>query len=226
MDQKHRPKNPLKYFFWSYIAPLIVYVFYRCLFFTWRMRWKESPDMLQSFKEDKPVVLAIWHGDELALIHCGLRYKLCTLTSTSKDGEIMNKVLKGLKVKTSRGSSTRGAVQALKGVIRTVKQTNRSCVFAVDGPNGPYHKIKPGVFELARLLKLPIYTSGVAVDRAWHFPKAWNKTFLPKPFAKVSICWHGPYYLSEEQKNPRDPQLALNLEKFFDIAARDAAAGL
>lgn len=225
MAQKQKT-NFLKHLFWTHIAPIIVFLFYRCLLFTWRIRWKESPEMLESFANKKPVVMAMWHGDELALIHCGLRYPLCTLTSTSKDGEIMNRVLNYLKVQTSRGSSTRGAVQALKGVFRIVKSTNRGCVFAVDGPKGPYHKIKPGVFELARLLKLPIYVSGVAVDRAWHFPKAWNKTFLPKPFAKVSICWHGPFHLPEPKADPRSPELAAELEKFFDVAAQEAAANL
>ncbi len=99
-----------------------------------------SLDSLHSSLENKkPVVLAHWHGDELALLSIVKRYRIATIASQSKDGELMAKVLKWLGAKTSRGSSSRGGVQALKRSFAFGKRWG-NCSFAVDGPKGPLHK--------------------------------------------------------------------------------------
>ena len=123
--------------------------------------------------------------------------------------------------KSTQGSSSRGGVGGLKGLIRLMREGN-NCSFAVDGPKGPIYKVKPGIFELSRLLNCPIYYAGVATDSAIQFPKAWNKTFFPKPFAKVLIQWHGPLPATTKDQDPRDPKLAENLETLLHSAKQQA----
>lgn len=207
--------------FRKYILPLIVYVFYRTLTATWRVRIIEPNSLKTALENRTPVVLAHWHGDELALISIVKRYRIATIASQSKDGELMAKVLGWLGAKTSRGSSSRGAVQGLKGLLRLIKDGG-NCSFAVDGPKGPIYKVKPGVFEISRMIAGPIYAAGVAVDRAIYFPRSWNKTFLPKPFAKVIIYWVGPLPPVARESDPRNPDLALELEGVLN-QARDQA---
>lgn len=198
--------------FRKHILPYIVWIFYRTLSATWRVRLYESPEMQEMLKNNRSFILAHFHGDELALIHLARRYRIATIASQSKDGELMSKVLKLLGARTSRGSSSRGAVQALKGLVSLVKDGG-NCSFAVDGPKGPLHKVKPGVFEFSRILKIPIIPGGVICEKAWHFPKSWNKTFLPKPFAVVEIHWSTPIAAITKDIDPRDEQLALRLEE-------------
>ncbi len=207
--------------FRKYILPIIVFVFYRTLSWTWRVRLIEPDSLLSDLKERKPFVLSHWHGDELVLLSIITRYRLATIASTSKDGELMATILKWLGVKLSRGSSTRGGVQALKGLLRLVKE-GYNCSFAVDGPKGPIYKVKPGVFELSRTISAPIYAAGVYCDRAIHFPKSWNKTYLPKPFAKIVIVWVGPLPAVPREVDPRNPDLALELEGLLDHARQQA----
>ncbi|WP_413576419.1 DUF374 domain-containing protein [Bdellovibrio sp. HCB290] len=149
------------------------------------------------------------------------RYRIATIASQSKDGELMATVLKWMGAKTSRGSSSRGSVQALKGLLRLVKDGG-NCSFAVDGPKGPLHKVKPGVFELSRMIHGPIYAAGVYVDRAVYFPKSWNKTFLPKPFAKVVIVWSESLPPVTKDQDPRNPDLALELESLLHRTRQQA----
>jgi lysophospholipid acyltransferase (LPLAT)-like uncharacterized protein len=92
----------------------------------------------------------------------------------------------------------------------------------VDGPRGPIYKVKPGIFEISRLTKAPIYFGGVFCDRAWHFPKAWNKTFLPKPFATVDIIWVGPFGPYGKDDDPRDPKLLEQAELQLQLARSKA----
>lgn len=209
----------------KWFLPLLVFVIYRSLKLTWKITLIEPPEMKSALRERKPFILAHWHGDEIVLMQLLGRYRIATIVSTSKDGEMMNTLIHMFGAVSSRGSSTRGAVGALKGLIRLVRD-GHNCSFAVDGPKGPIYKVKPGVFETSRMLDLPIYWAGVACDRAFEFPKSWNKTYLPKPFAKVRIEWHGPSPAITEAQDPRDPELATRLEVQLNAAKQQALGSI
>lgn len=202
----------------------IIWIVYRTLLMTWRVRIVEPDSMKALMKERKPFILAHFHGDEIPLISLASRYKIATMTSTSKDGEMMTTVLHLLGAKTSRGSSTRGGISALKGLIQYCKNGSNSSM-AVDGPKGPIYEVKPGVFELARLIKAPIFAGGVSCDCAWHFPRSWNKAFLPKPFAQVNIVWTPFNFTIDKTTDPRSPELADSLKNQI-FAARSQSAKL
>ena len=95
----------------------------------------------------------------------------------------------------------------------------------MDGPRGPIYDPKPGVFELSRLLKSPIYAGGVFCDRAWSFPRSLNKTFLPKPFAKINVVWIKAFDRVTKDQDPRSPELAKALQNQL-FAARQQASNL
>ena len=195
----------------GFVLGFLVWLIYRIISMTWRVQIFEPASMQDSLNNNESLILSHFHGDEIALISLVPRYKIATMTSTSKDGEIMNTVLALLGAKTSRGSSTRGGVSALKGLLSLMKK-GHNCSFAVDGPRGPLHKVKPGVFETSRLTRSKIFAGGVAVSRAWHFPKSWNKAYFPKPFARVSFYWLDPQISVTKDTDPRDPNLAKVLE--------------
>ena len=200
----------------------IVWIIYKIISSTWKITIHEPPELKAELKKNKGVILSHFHGDEIVLISLAKHYKIATMTSTSKDGEMMNTALKLLGAKTSRGSSTRGGVSALKGLIRLSK-LGHNCSFAVDGPKGPLFEIKPGVFELSRLTQANIYTCGVSCNQAWHFLRSWNKTFFPKPFAKINVVWTGPLVAIDKLTDPRSNILASDLQNRLFDARRNAA---
>ncbi|HQV42343.1 MAG: DUF374 domain-containing protein [Moraxellaceae bacterium] len=198
--------------FRRHVAPVLVYVFYRLLLLTWRVSLDECPSFRQALKERKQVVIAHWHGDELALIHLARRYRIATITSTSKDGELMNRVLGWLGAETARGSSTRGGANAMRGLISHCRKNGNNVSFAVDGPKGPIYKVKPGVFEFSRLMNAPIYTASVGVSRPWIFLRAWNKAVLPTPFSRVHVRIAEGLPVIAREQDPRSVELAAALE--------------
>lgn len=204
------------------LAGVLVWILYRAISLTWKVKIHECEELKQDLSQKKSVIFAHFHGDELVLISLVKKYRISTMTSTSKDGEIMNTALKLLGAKTSRGSSTRGGISALKGLIRLSKDGYNSS-FAVDGPRGPIFKVKPGVFEFSRMTNSNIYPGGVYCDRAWHFPKSWNKTFFPKPFARINIYWARPLLAINKETDPRSRDLAITLENQLFDARRNAA---
>jgi len=205
----------------KYVLGFIVWLIYRVVYATWRMHVIEPESMKKALRDREPFLLAHWHGDEIALIWVCKPYRIATMSSQSKDGRMMSVIIALMGGKSTVGSSSRGAVGGLKGLIRLTRE-GYNCSFAVDGPKGPIYKAKPGVFELSRLLNCPIYYAGVSTNSAFHFPKAWNKTFFPKPFAKVHIEWHGPLPPTTKDQDPRDPKLAENLETLLHSAKQQA----
>lgn len=163
--------------------------------------------MRDFIRRKTPIILAHWHGDEIPLVSLVQRYRIATMISTSKDGEMMNTVVRLMGGTSARGSSTRGGSSALKGLIRIMKSESRNTSLAVDGPKGPVYVVKPGVFELSRLIESPIFAAGVSCDRKWVFEKAWNKAYLPKPFAKINIVWRGPVGPVTRNVDPRSEAL-------------------
>lgn len=202
-------------------APYAAFIFYRAMLSTWKIEIHESDDLKRCLRDDRQMVYAHWHGDELALIYLLPRYRASSIVSTSSDGEIMAKVIHLLGATTSRGSSTRGGVSAIRGILRLAKLGIRPSV-AVDGPKGPRHKVKAGVFEIAKLTGGEVFPLTVACSQAWTFHKSWNKAYLPKPFARLVVVWGPSIPAIARDADARDPSLASRLENGLAAAEQQA----
>jgi lysophospholipid acyltransferase (LPLAT)-like uncharacterized protein len=208
--------------FKSKVLPFFVYGFYFLWTSTWRLRLYETPEMKELIASRKPIVMAFWHGDELAILAFKKFYRLTTMSSTSKDGELMNSILGHMGIKTSRGSSTRGGARALIGLIRWAKEGWTPAI-PVDGPKGPIYKVKPGIFDLAKRLDAAIIPAGMWCSNRILFKKSWNQTYLPLPFSKVHLRWGPPMRLLDVELDSRDQVLAERLEAALN-SAREVAA--
>lgn len=204
------------------VLPLLLFVVYSALKMTWRIRVIESVSFKAALQKNGPMVLAHWHGDELGILYLLKRYRAATMISTSKDGELMATIVQLFGAKTSRGSSTRGGASALKGIIRLSRDGWRPSV-AVDGPKGPYHKVKPGVFEISKVIGGSIFPIAVACDRKFVFKKSWNKSFLPLPFARIVVVWGDEFPAVAREADSRDPDLARRLEEALANAGQQAS---
>ena len=199
----------------------LIWLVYRPLSFTWRITRREPQSMVNALRERQPFILAAWHGDLFALACLAKRYRLVTIASRSKDGRIMGTLLRLLGVHVSAGSSSRGGAAALKGLIRLMRE-GHNCSFAVDGPRGPIYKLKPGVLETSRVVHCPIYYASVSCDRAFHWHRSWDRAYIPKPFARIDVQFHGPLPAVGRHDDARDPQVLARLEGLMLQAKRDS----
>lgn len=205
----------------QWIFSRLVYWLYRILLWSWKIHIHEPNSLVSDLKKKQPLIMAHWHGDELGLLHLIQRYSLSTMTSTSKDGSLIDFVIHRLGGYTSRGSSTRGGVSALKGLVKLMK-LGHPCSIAVDGPKGPLYKAKPGVFEISRLGKAKIYPVSMYCTNAWKAKKSWNQALLPKPFSHIYIYYGDPLEVVKKEQDPRDPTLANALESSIHSARQQA----
>ncbi|NBB93933.1 MAG: DUF374 domain-containing protein [Gammaproteobacteria bacterium] len=202
------------------ILPRLVYAVYRAWSATWRLRRHEPPAFTERLERGEPFIVAMWHGDELGLVCFGPSYHLATMASWSKDGELMNYVLRKFGFETARGSSSRGGSRALRGLMRLARK-GWSPVIAVDGPRGPVHKAKPGVLELARITGLPVFPCAMACSRHIPLHRSWDLTDLPTPFARVLIYWGDPIAVARENDS-RSAEMTQRLEDGINRCRREA----
>lgn len=209
-------------FFRRHILPTLLWLLYRVWSSSWRVQVVESEELKEALRSQELVTFAIWHGDELALLRFAHKYRVATMVSTSADGELMDRILHRFGFVTSRGSSTRGGTRALVGLLKLAR-TGRNPVVAVDGPKGPLHKAKPGVFEISKKTGSRIFPGGIATSKRFVFKKSWNKTYLPLPFAKVTLFWGKPLEVPNKDTDSRDQRLAQSLESALATAGYEAS---
>lgn len=206
------------------IIPYLVAPIYWLLSCTWRIT-ERGPEMVLSQyvsrKSSLPCIYAHWHGDELVLVAYYSFRKLAVLSSLSKDGSIMARALTLLGYRVFRGSSSRGGARGLIGLIRAVKDGSQAAL-AVDGPKGPIYIVKPGVVELALKTGKPIVPVRTRCDRAWYVPRAWNRSYVPKFFARVEVEYGEAIVLDD--KNTDIQMVCAELKKRLDSLPAQTSA--
>jgi lysophospholipid acyltransferase (LPLAT)-like uncharacterized protein len=137
------------------------------------------------------VVYASWHQRFLpGLTTLAARKPIAIIVSQSNDGEIIARVADALGWHPVRGSSTRGGMRALKE-IRTLARQGFRFGHIVDGPQGPFGVVKPGLLTIAQLAGAPIVPVITSAQRRWVF-NSWDRFMVPKPFSKILVRFGPP----------------------------------
>ena len=140
--------------------------------------------------------MALWHGRMLLGMphHRGADYHV--LVSPSDDGEIAKQFLVASGYAILRGSTNKAPARAMRAMLG-VLQEGGAVVITPDGPRGPRHSVNPGLAWLSRATGYPIVPCGFGTDRAWR-AKSWDRLTIPKPRARVAICYGDPLLVPRE----------------------------
>lgn len=160
--------------------------------------------------ESKPVVYAVWHGCQYALLGLKDKKNVHLLVSYSNDGEIISRASKMLGYSIIRGSKGRGGTQALRGILKTLKKGG-DLAYTVDGPRGPIFKVKDGIVKIAQMSQVPIIPL-VPVSNKKFTAKSWDKYTVPCPFEKVINLYGDPIYIPRDLSNEDIEKYRLQIE--------------
>lgn len=146
-------------------------------------------------------VFAMWHGEVFTAPYLRKELRIMTVVSRSKDGEYMARLLESTGIKTVRGSSSRGGVAALLRAAKIMREESYDACITVDGPRGPYHSIKDGVFFLALHAGAPIVPFRVFYEKPKTFA-SWDRFQLPLPFTRAALVFGDPYIMESTELTP------------------------
>lgn len=129
----------------------------------------------------KKCVIVFWHGQQFYPIYHFRNHKIAIMVSLSNDGEIQNNILSSFGYEVVRGSSSRGAVSGLIGLIKKMREGSDVAI-ALDGPRGPYQTAKEGVNYIAIKEDCFVLPIACAFNSYKQFG-AWDKYMLPYPYS-------------------------------------------
>jgi len=132
-----------------------------------------------------PGIYPFWHRCVLPATWLFRNENIGVLTSLSRDGEYIARVIRRFGFVPVRGSSSRGGQRGLREMEAMVK-AGAAVAFTIDGPRGPRYVAKKGPVLLARLTGLPITAFYVAVEKSWVL-KTWDRMVIPKPFSRAYV---------------------------------------
>lgn len=156
-------------------------------------------------------IFCFWHQCVLPCTFYFRRTGATIIVSQSFDGELIARTLGLFGYKTVRGSSSRGAPEALLG-LKHVIESGRPAIFTADGPRGPIYRTKTGPVRLAAMTGARIGAFHLEPRRAWAL-HSWDRFLVPMPFTRIAVSWsrwtHIPRRLTEE--NP--PEDTINAQR-------------
>jgi len=148
----------------------------------------QGSDLLERAHAGEPFIGAMWHEDLTFYAYLFRGTGFTVLVSRSRDGEIAERIARGLGIRTVRGSSSNGGEDALDELI-AIARGGASIGFIADGPRGPPHVAKLGAIIAAKLSGRPIVPLACAMTRAARM-RSWDRTRVPLPFGHI-VCRAG-----------------------------------
>ncbi len=162
-------------------------------------------------EERTPVIFVFWHGRLLPLIHIHRQQGTVVLVSEHRDGDYIAGLVHHFGFGTVRGSSTRGGVRGLKGLIRAAR-AGWDLAITPDGPRGPDRELKLGVLTVARMTGLPLVPVGVGITSAWRV-RSWDGLLVPKPFSTVQVAYGLPTLVPRNADQAEIDEVAASLQR-------------
>jgi lysophospholipid acyltransferase (LPLAT)-like uncharacterized protein len=163
---------------------------------TLRVTVKNSETLDQLVKENKNFIIAFWHGTMLLSWYLNRNNKIAALTSKSKDGDLLARLLKSWDYQVIRGSSSSGGDIALGIMIDYAKNKN-SIAITPDGPRGPAKKLKAGAVITAKKSSLPLILIGVGYKNK-RVLRNWDSFQIPSLFSKANVVYSEPIYVDKD----------------------------
>ena len=175
------------------IVPRFAALLIRLLGCTWRYRdvFAPSPDGEPApigITIPGPTLFAFWHSAMLACAHRFRNKDIAILISNSFDGELIARTVERLGFYPVRGSSSRGAFSAVRGMAEAYNAGHR-CAFTADGPRGPALVAKPGPVQVAQLTGAAWIGAYHAHPRSAFYLKSWDRFMIPAPFTTITFAW-------------------------------------
>lgn len=186
---------------------------------TMRLRWVGAGGALP--EDGGPVIYAFWHSQLAMMPWAQLRPPSVVPISRSRDGEWTARLFRHLAVEPVRGSSSRGGVSALKGLVRASRR-GRDLAITPDGPRGPAERAKAGAVWLAQVSERPLLPLAFACRPALRL-NSWDRLLVPLPFGTGVFLYGEPLWVPAGVKGDGREAFRLELQRRLrELSARAA----
>jgi lysophospholipid acyltransferase (LPLAT)-like uncharacterized protein len=162
---------------------------------SWRYETEGESHLRRLRANGNRLLYAVWHGALLPALWRHRGESTTLLVSQHRDGGRLASTVAGWGYRVVRGSSTRGSVVGLLGLMRALRSGGDVAV-TPDGPKGPARIAKPGAIAAAQRTGAAIVPVATAASSAWR-ARSWDGFFVPRPFAQVRVVYEEPFTVGD-----------------------------
>jgi lysophospholipid acyltransferase (LPLAT)-like uncharacterized protein len=191
----------------------------RSLAATWRFRQLNYEPVGAFRAQRRAAIYAFWHAQMLPFLALHRNANAAVLVSVHRDGERIVHAAARFGFRAIRGSTSRGAAGALRGLVRAL-QDGLEVVVTPDGPRGPAEQFAAGTLIAAQQTGVPVVLMAAAAHRAWRLG-SWDRFIIPKPWTRITVAYSEP--LPVAGSSPRDAAAAAADFQARLIALNEAA---
>jgi hypothetical protein len=161
------------------------------------------------------IIYTFWHTCVFLATWFWRRRGIVVMSSRSFDGECTGRLIYRLGYGRARGSSSRGAGQAMRQLAACLNH-RMDVAFTIDGPRGPRFIAKPGAVRLARMTGQAILPFHISAERYWE-ANSWDRFQVPFPFTRAVVLLGKPICVSpdggEDELARRQAELQASLDE-------------
>jgi lysophospholipid acyltransferase (LPLAT)-like uncharacterized protein len=178
------------------VVIFLVTMFQRFTLFTSRRVYLGKDIVDSLIRENRPFIFGIWHCNVYMspILYRGM--DVYVLISKSRDGDLIDRVVRSFGNRSIRGSTSRGGTSALKAMIRVARQNSR-LAFTPDGPRGPAFKVQQGIIAAASACGIPIVPAHYESTHQ-KVAGSWDSHRVPLPFGTLVNSFGDPIYIPRE----------------------------
>lgn len=216
-------RKKFKYFLYHYLFPHGGLFFVKLLSATYRVRIVDPENEQSVLRSGRQLVYASWHQRFFpGITFFSTRKPIAIIISKSRDGEMAARAVGILGWRPVRGSSSKGGKEALEE-IKSLATQKYKVGHIVDGPQGPFGTVKPGLIRIAQYAGLPIVPTITSGQNRWVF-NSWDRFMVPKPFSRVIIRFGEPIDVPEKMDELEFKSMQKQVEKTLAELYKDTDA--
>lgn len=137
--------------------------------------------------EGHQVLAVFWHGKYLPLFPLAKGTHAVVITVDSFRGRVIGAICNSFGYR-SVLLPTEASAHGFPALVQQAKEQASLIALALDGPSGPYHRIRSGALHLSALHGVVLAPVGVASSRKIVLTSRWDKQEMPLPFSGVAVA--------------------------------------
>ncbi len=199
--------------FQKWLLPALGYPPLWLLCATLRLRVTDPAGVLKGWQQPAgaPQILVFWHDELFAMPwlyrKAGFKRPASVMISRNLSGEVIAVIAKKFGIDAARGSPSKGGREACRELVEVLGKGELAGI-TPDGSRGPRHRLKSGVFLLAKTAKADVVP--MRMSHQWRIClPTWDRFQVPLPFSRVSVSILPPIAWD-------DPQLEAKLKAVME----------
>ena len=192
-------KKIFKFSFSQKILAFIGYLYILFVGYTSKIQIKNSYLPEKLWREEKPFILAFWHGQLMMIGHVWKsKAVLNMLASSHSDGRFGAYIAGHFNLK-NVSIMSKNKSPSLRKVFKILNEGNYIGI-TPDGPRGPNRKVSEGIIKIAVHSQVPIIPIGFASNKNLKL-RSWDSFLITYPFSRCIFVWGEPIIIPSSVKD-------------------------